>query len=332
VSAAGPPLLAIRDLRLHFDTFDGVHRVLDGVDLALGAGETLGIVGETGCGKSITARSVLRLVPSPPARVVSGEIRYRGEDLLAVPERRIEELRGTEIAMIFQDPMTSLNPVFTVGTQLTDIIRAHARRASERLRVTRAEARERAVDLLARVRLPDPEVQLGAYPHELSGGMRQRVLIAMALSGSPSLLIADEPTTALDVTIQAQILRLIAELVSDFRLSVIMISHDLGVVARVCRRVAVMYAGTVVEDAPVDRLFTRPLHPYTQGLLAAIPHLHRPETSLSGIPGAIPSLLAPPAGCRFHPRCPRALDVCRVDKPAPREVETGHRVACHLYP
>ena len=328
-----PPLLSIEDFRLEFDTFDGVYRAIDGVSFELAAGESLGIVGETGCGKSVTAKSILGLVPAPPARVVSGRIRYAGEDLLAAGEARLRALRGVEIAMIFQDPMTYLNPVFTVGQQLVDVILAHQRVRPEggRIdRIGRREAREHAIEMLRRVHLPNPERQMGAYPHQLSGGMRQRVLIAQALSGSPRLLIADEPTTALDVTIQAQILELIAELMEDLDLSVIMISHDLGVVANLCRRVIVMYAGQVVEDASVARLFSSPGHPYTQGLLRAVPHPGRRASALAGIPGTLPNLYEPPPGCRFQHRCPHAMPACAGGAPL-YEIGPEQRVACLLH-
>ena len=325
-----PPLLSIRDLRLEFDTFDGVYRAIDGVSFDLAAGESLGIVGETGCGKSVTAKSILGLVPSPPARVVSGRILYGGEDLLAAGEVRLRDLRGVEIAMIFQDPMTYLNPVFTVGRQLVDVIMAHQRRRPEGGRLSRRQARAHAVELLRRVHLPNPERQMDACPHQLSGGMRQRVLIAQALSGNPRLLIADEPTTALDVTIQAQILDLIAELMEDLDLSVIMISHDLGVVATLCRRVIVMYAGQVVEDAATSRLFSSPGHPYTRGLLRAVPHPGRRAAALAGIPGALPNLYEPPPGCRFQHRCAHAMPACEGGAPL-RERAPGQRVACLLH-
>jgi len=323
-------LLEIDDLHLDFDTFDGRLRVLDGVSLAVAPRETVGIVGETGCGKSITAKSVLRLLPSPPANFSQGSIRFKGRDLLRLSEREMRKIRGLEIAMIFQDPMTYLNPVFTVGQQVTDVIAAHEREVGPR-RPGRSALRARAVELLRQVRLPHPERQLDAYPHQLSGGMRQRVLIAMALAGRPALLIADEPTTALDVTIQAQVLRLIADLVQTLGLAVLMISHDLGVVAKVCGRIAVMYAGTVVEDAAAGAIFDRPLHPYTQGLLKALPRLHGLQGVLEGIPGGIPNLLTPPAGCRFHERCPARMPRCQGEKPPLLAVEPGHRVACHLY-
>jgi oligopeptide/dipeptide ABC transporter ATP-binding protein len=325
------PLLSIEDLHLDFDTFDGTLHVLDGISIALDAGETIGIVGETGCGKSVTVRSILRLLPMPPARFSSGAIRFQGRDLVAASERDMRRIRGLEIALIPQDPMSYLNPVFTVGQQLTDVIRAHRRVLPRDKRSARKSARERAIELLAQVHLPHPEKQLNAYPHELSGGMRQRLLIAMALAGEPSLLIADEPTTALDVTIQAQILRLIGDLVGRLGLAVILISHDIGVVAKVCRRIVVMYAGTVVEDASAGDLLAHPLHPYTQGLLAAIPKLHGDNQQLSGIPGSIPNLLQPPPGCRFYERCPLRMDICCTQKP-PLVDAGAHRVACHHYP
>ncbi len=326
---AGPPLLAIRDYRLVFDGFEGTAHVLDGIDLELGAGETLGVVGETGCGKSVLAKSVLRLLPVPPARVVSGAIRFEGVDILAASDREMRAIRGPRVAMIFQDPATFLNPVFTVGQQLLDVIYAHEREKPQAERRVKAAVRAHAVSLLQQVRLPDAEALMGRYPHQLSGGMRQRVLIAMALSGAPALLIADEPTTALDVTIQAQVLRLIADLVRDLGLAVMMISHDLGVVASTCRRVVVMYSGTIVEDAPIERIFTQARHPYTKGLLAAIPSLAGSAAKLSGIAGSIPNLIEPPTGCRFHPRCPLAVARCQVEKPALRDFGGGHRVACH---
>jgi oligopeptide/dipeptide ABC transporter ATP-binding protein len=323
----GTPLLSVRDVRLAFDTFDGVYQAIDGISFDLAPGESLGIVGETGCGKSVTAKAILGLLPSPPARIEGGSILFDGEDLLRAGEARLRQIRGNDIAMIFQDPMTYLNPVFTVGVQLVDVILAHQRVRPPADRLNRAQARDHAVDMLRRVHLPNPGRQLDSYPHQLSGGMRQRVLIAMALSGHPRLLIADEPTTALDVTIQAQILDLIGELRSEFGLSVIMISHDLGVVATVCDRVVVMYAGQVVEDAVVARLFDRPAHPYTRGLLAAVPHPGRPAASLAGIPGTLPNLLDPPAGCRFRARCALAADDCRR-RPPPVRLAAGHAASC----
>jgi peptide/nickel transport system ATP-binding protein/oligopeptide transport system ATP-binding protein len=322
------PLLEVRDYRLAFDTFEGTHHVLDGIDLALGEGETLGIVGETGCGKSVLARSLLRLNESPPARVVSGTIRFRGEDILALPEAAMRRLRGRAIAMVFQDPATYLNPVLSLADQMADVIRGQDAAGGARPRPRRA-ALDHAAALLAAVGLPEPRRLLRQYPHQLSGGMRQRALIAMALAGEPALLVADEPTTALDVTVQAQVLALIAGLVRDRRLALVLISHDLGVVAASCARVAVMYAGTIVEEAPTAALLATPLHPYARGLIAAVPNLDRPEARPAGIPGSIPSLLRPPAGCRFHPRCAAATEHCRGEKPRLRELAPGRRVACH---
>ena len=322
------PLLEIADYRLAFDTFDGTLHVLDGIDIRVEAGQTLGVVGETGCGKSVLARSILRLNPTPPARVVSGEIRFRGEDVLALPEAGIRRLRGSAIAMVFQDPATYLNPLLTVATQMEDAIRGQDAAAGGKVRSRRA-ASAVAAELLAAVGLPEPARLLRSHPHQLSGGMRQRVLIAMALLGNPSLLVADEPTTALDVTVQAQVLALIAGLVRERGLALILISHDLGVVSASCARVAVMYAGTVVEEAPTGELLERPLHPYSQGLIAAVPDLDRPEVRPRGIAGSIPSLLHPPPGCRFHPRCERATERCRVEKPLLRPLLPGRRVACH---
>ena len=321
------PILSIQDLALEFDTFDGVYKALDGVSINLARSESLGIVGETGCGKSVTAKSILGLVPSPPGRIRRGRILFDGEDLLAAGETRIRDVRGIDIAMIFQDPMSYLNPVFTVGQQLVDVILAHQRLYPTAERIRAQAARTHAIELLERVRLPNPERQFRSYPHQLSGGMRQRVLIAQALSGRPRILVADEPTTALDVTIQAQILDLIKELIGGFGLSVILISHDLGVVASVCDRIVVMYAGQVVEDADVESLFARPRHPYTRGLLRAVPHPGAPAHRLTGIPGSLPNLLDPPAGCRFQARCPLADDGCR-SRPPLAPVAATHKVAC----
>ena len=321
-------LLEIRDYRLAFDSFDGTAQVLDGVDLALEAGGTLGIVGETGCGKSVLARSLLGLNPMPPARVVSGQIAFRGEDILNLPERAMRRLRGRAISMIFQDPASYLNPLLAIGTQMEDAIRGQGQAAGAKQR-PRSAARAQATSLLAAVGLPEPARLLDSHPHMLSGGMRQRVLIAMALAGEPALLVADEPTTALDVTVQAQVLALIARLVAERGLALMLISHDLGVVASACTRIAVMYAGNVVEEAPTDDLLTRPLHPYARGLIAAVPDLDHPERRPQGIPGSIPGLIAPPKGCRFHPRCPAATALCRSEKPLVREILPGRRVACH---
>lgn len=320
-------LLEIDSYRLAFDGFEGSATVLDGIDLRVEEGESVGIVGETGCGKSVLARSLLRLNPTPPARVLGGAIRFAGEDVLAMRPGALDTLRRGGIGMVFQDPVTYLNPVFTIGQQMAEVLRAHAAAAGRR--PTAQAMRDRSIDLLRQVHLPEPDTLLARYPHTLSGGMRQRVLIAMALAGEPRLLVADEPTTALDVTVQRQVLELIVELIAGMRLTLLLITHDLGVVGAVCRRVVVMYAGCVVEDAPAERLFLAPLHPYTQGLLAAVPDLERPDHRPVGIPGSIPNLRTPPGGCRFHPRCPLAMPVCREQRPVLAEAGAGHRVACH---
>ncbi len=324
------PLLSIQDFSLEFNTFDGVYQAIADVNIDLAKGESLGIVGETGCGKSVTAKSILKLLPSPPGRVRAGRILFNGEDLVQASEERMRAIRGLDIAMIFQDPMTFLNPVFTVGNQLVDVIMAHQRFLPQRESRSRREARDYAIEMLRKVHLPNPETQFHNYPHQLSGGMRQRVLIAMALSGRPQILIADEPTTALDVTIQAQILDLIGELMKDLGLSVILITHDLGVVALLCNRVVVMYSGQVVEDASVKALFDNPAHPYTQGLLAAVPHPGRSSGVLSGIPGQLPNLLDPPKGCRFQARCSKAMAACGEMAPLKR-IGKDQSVACWLY-
>jgi oligopeptide/dipeptide ABC transporter ATP-binding protein len=313
-------LLEVRDFRLAFDGYEGTTQVLNGIDLSIEEGESVGIVGETGCGKSVLARSILRLNPSPPARVLSGAIQFAGRDVLAMDQPELRALRGAGVGMVFQDPATYLNPVFTIGSQLADVLRAHGMRQREQIH-------SRSLELLDAVGLRDPAPLLRRYPHELSGGMRQRVLIAQALAGKPRLLLADEPTTALDVTIQQQVLALIADLVTRFGLTLLLISHDLGVIGAICRRVVVMYAGTIVEDAPAEALFAEPRHPYTRGLLAAVPDLAQPDVLPRGIPGSIPSLRAPPSGCRFHPRCDQAMPICRTE--APRLRGDAYRTACH---
>lgn len=319
------PLLKIQNLKLVFDTFDGTYHAIEDVNLEVKEGEAVALVGETGCGKSVLTRAAFGLVPSPPARIVSGSVKLMGRELIGLGETELRRIRGTEVAMIFQDPMTYLNPVFTIGTQLVDAIRAHG--SSRR---SKKEAREIALEMLDKVHLPNPERQFNSYPHELSGGMRQRILISMALAAKPKLLIADEPTTALDVTIQAQILDLMAELVSEMGLSMIMISHDLGVVAQVCSRAVVMYAGMIVEDCPMEEIFNKPAHPYTKGLLGALPHPFHPVEILEGIPGNLPDLLNPPEGCRFAGRCAKRHAACNN---AVGEVflHRKHRVTCTLY-
>ncbi|MCA9876495.1 MAG: ABC transporter ATP-binding protein [Thermomicrobiales bacterium] len=317
------PLLRIEDLRVWFGTRAGDVRAVDGVDLSIRPGEIVGLVGESGSGKSVTARSIMRLVPMPPGRVASGRILFHGEDLLQLSEREMEELRGDRISMIFQDPMTFLNPLFTAGDQVSEAIRRHQH-------LGQAAAREETVRLFRQVGIPSPEARYGAYPHQLSGGLRQRVMIAMALSSKPELLIADEPTTALDVTIQAQILALLRDLQQESGMSILLITHDLGVVAEMCDRVAVMYAGRVVEDTDVNTLFERPQHPYTLGLMAAAPRPDLPELAPVPIPGSPPDMLRPPDGCAFHPRCRFAEERCRIESPPLRHTAPGHLAACHF--
>ena len=316
-------LLDIRGLKTHFATDEGWVHAVDGVDLALDRGETLGVVGESGCGKSVTALTVMRLLATPPARIVAGEILWRGRDLVPLPQDAMCRIRSKEIAMVFQEPMTSLNPVYTVGEQVAEVIRLHQG-------LGRRAAMARAVEMLRVVHIPHPERRARDYPHQFSGGMRQRVMIAMALACEPQLLIADEPTTALDVTIQAQILELLAELKSKLGMAVMLITHAMGVIAETTQRVAVMYAGKVVEEAPVAELFRAPRHPYTRGLIRSIPRIDLAavrKERLEAIPGVVPSLLEPPAGCRFAPRCAHAREECRETPPL-REIGAGHKVAC----
>ncbi len=324
---AREPVLEIDDLKVYFATRDGIVRAVDGVSYTLHAGETLGVVGESGCGKSVTAMSVLRLLPSPPAVVAGGAIRYRGTDLLGVPEERMRSIRGNEISMIFQDPMTSLNPVLTIGEQIAESVRLHQN-------LGKRAARERAVEMLNLVNIPEPKRRADEYPHQFSGGMRQRAMIGLALACNPKVLIADEPTTALDVTIQAQIIELMQKLEAELGTAIVMITHDLGVVAEVCERVVVMYAGRKVEEAPVGRLFASPLHPYTRGLLASMPRLsdgdERPRVRgrLAEIPGMVPSLKTEARGCQFAPRCPLARPHCEQAAPPLEPHGDGHWVAC----
>jgi oligopeptide/dipeptide ABC transporter ATP-binding protein len=317
-------ILDVRDLSTWFYTEEGIVKAIESVSFSLKRGELLGIVGETGCGKSVTASSIMRLIPQPPGKIVGGEVRLEDRDLLRLGEHEMLRIRGSEIAMIFQDPTSYLNPVLTVGFQVMEAVMAHGG-------VSQQQAKDRAVEMFWKVNLPDPEKSLGRYPHQFSGGMKQRVMIAMALANNPKLLIADEPTTALDVSIQAQILSLIKEMQEEVGSSVIIISHDLGVIATMAEKVAVMYAGGIVEYGMVADIFDKPLHPYTRGLIGAIPRLDRDQEYLEIIPGNLPNLLDLPAGCKFRERCPIAMDVCAEVRPPVIEVEEGHEVACHAY-
>jgi len=314
-------LLEVENLQTHFHTDDGVVRAVDGVSFRLEAGRTLAVVGESGSGKSVTSLSILRLIAEPPGRIAGGRIRFRGRDLLQLAPGEIRSIRGREISMIFQEPMTSLNPVYTCGEQILEAIVLHEQ-------VSRGEARGRAIEMLKLVGIPSPEQRVDEYPHQMSGGMRQRVMIAMALACRPAILIADEPTTALDVTIQAQILELLRRLQSELGMAVLLITHDLGVVAETADHVAVMYAGQVVEACAVRDAFERTRHPYTLGLLHSLPKLGETRETLRVIPGTVPNPVAFPAGCRFHPRCPAAIDRCRTDAPPLEEIEPGHSVRC----
>ena len=318
-------LLQVSNLKTHFITKAGTVKAVDGVSFNVKKGQTLGIVGESGSGKTITVMSIMRLIPQPPGKIVAGEVVFQGEDLLKKTEKDMRKIRGNEISMIFQDPMTSLNPVMTVGQQIMEAVLFHQR-------VTKKVAKQKALEVLNKVGIPEPEQRLAEYPHQFSGGMQQRVMIAMALACSPKLLIADEPTTALDVTIQAQILELMNELQRDFNTSVIMITHDLGVVAEVCEEVLVMYAGKPVEKTSVDRLFEYPKHPYTLGLLRSLPKLGEAQKErLIPIEGNPPDLHCLPPGCNFAERCDKKSETCLLDKPKFREIEPGHWVSCHIY-
>ncbi|MGE5549428.1 MAG: ABC transporter ATP-binding protein [Bacteroidota bacterium] len=318
------PLLEIKDLKTHFYTQDGIVPAVDGVDISVSKGQMVALVGESGCGKSVTMLATMGLIPWPPGKIVHGEIIFENDDLARMNQAELRRIRGNEISMIFQEPMTSLNPVFTVGDQIAEALMLH-------LKLGKTAARARAVEMLRLVRIPDAEKRIDDYPHQLSGGMRQRVMIAMALSCNPKLLIADEPTTALDVTIQAQILDLLRRLQSEFGMAVILITHDLGVVAELVEKVTVMYAGKIVEEAEVKELYRNPSHPYAQGLLASIPKADRVVERLRVIPGAVPNPLHMPSGCRFHPRCEQANERCRTVEPEARTVGSGHIVRCWLY-
>jgi len=322
-----PLLLKAENLTTCFETSAGMIRAVDEVDLEIRKGDTLGIVGESGCGKSAFALSVMRLIPVPPGRIVSGSITFAGRDLLRLDHEEMRQVRGRDISMIFQEPMTSLNPVLRVGEQIAEVNRLHHG-------LSRKEALEHAVEMLHLVGLSEPEKRVRDYPHQLSGGMRQRVMIAMAMACNPRLLIADEPTTALDVTIQAQILDLLERLKREIGMSVLMITHDLGVIAETAQHVAVMYAGRVVENAAVEALFSNPLHPYTMGLLKSLPNpnvAYDRQTLLSAIPGSVPDLYSLPPGCRFQDRCPHVMKICREREPLLIEAESGHTARCWLY-
>ena len=320
------PLLEIKGLKTHFKTDDGWLHAVDGVDLAIDAGQTVCVVGESGCGKSVTAKTVLKLIDMPPGKIVAGQVLWQGRDLVPLRAEEMRKIRAKEIAIIFQEPMTSLNPVYTVGEQIAESVRLHEG-------LSRAEAMNRAVEMLKLVNIPTPERRIRDYPHQFSGGMRQRVMIAIALACNPKLLIADEPTTALDVTIQAQILDLMQELKDRLGMAVMLITHAMGVVAEVAQNVVVMYAGQVIEEAPVGDLFQHPRHPYTQGLIRSIPRIDLAATHklrLEAIPGTVPKLIEPRAGCRFADRCKFVQAECRAATPPLRDFTPGHKVACFL--
>jgi peptide/nickel transport system ATP-binding protein len=320
------PLLEIKGLKTHFSTDDGILQAVDGVDISINKGETLCVVGESGCGKTVTAMSILKLIAMPPGRIVAGQINFEGRDLVPLTSDQLDDIRAKEIGFIFQEPMTSLNPVLTVGEQIAESLRRHEG-------LTRKQALERTIDMLKLVQIPNAEGRVNNYPHQFSGGMRQRVMIAMALACRPKLVIADEPTTALDVTIQAQILDLLQDMKERFGMAVMLITHAMGVVAETAQRVVVMYAGKVVEEALVDDLFGDPRHPYTQGLIRSIPRIDldsEHKTRLEAIGGSVPILIDPAPGCRFAPRCRFAMSICAEKEPVLREVAPGHRMACHL--
>jgi peptide/nickel transport system ATP-binding protein/oligopeptide transport system ATP-binding protein len=322
------PLLKVQQLKTYFFTFEGVAKAVDDVSFHLNRAEVLGIVGESGCGKSVTAQSIMRLIPEPPGRIVNGRILFDGTDICRLSMQQMRPIRGNRISMIFQEPMTSLNPVFTIGDQISEMFMLHEK-------LSRHQSRERSIEMLRRVQIPAPEKRVREYPHQLSGGMRQRAMIAMALACNPEILIADEPTTALDVTIQAQILDLMMQLREDFDTAIIMITHDLGVIAEIAQRIVVMYAGKVVEEGDTVEIFENPAHPYTRGLLRSIPKLgeraRQGRKRLQEISGIVPSLYDLPAGCSFYPRCPEALDACREAIPSMVALEGGHRTRCLLY-
>ena len=321
-------LLQVQDLKTYFSTFEGVAKAVDDVTFHVDKGEVLGIVGESGCGKSVTAQSIMRLIPEPPGKIVQGRILFDQSDIVQLSMEQMRSIRGNRIAMIFQEPMTSLNPVFTIGDQISEMFTLHEKRSKR-------ESWERSVEMLQKVQIPAPEKRVHEYPHQLSGGMRQRAMIAMALACNPEILIADEPTTALDVTIQAQILDLMLQLKDDYDTAVMMITHDLGVIAEIARRVIVMYAGKVVEEAAVTAIFEDPKHPYTQGLLQSIPKLGQRSIQgrqrLKEISGIVPSLYDLSPGCHFSPRCPHAMEICNQNPPQMTDLGDGHLVRCFLY-
>ena len=316
-------LLRIEDLSIYFYTYAGVVKAVEDLNLIIYDGECFALVGETGCGKSVTMRAVLRLVP-PPGKIVKGRIYFDGIDLLKLSEEEMRKIRGTKISMIFQDPSSALDPLYTSGYQVVETILSHNK-------IPKKSAWLRALKLFKTVEIPEAEKRLNSYPHELSGGMKQRVVISIALSHYPKLLIADEPTTALDVTIQAQILRLLEQLREKYNITLVLITHNLGIVAEMADRVAVMYAGSIVEIGDIFDIFKNPLHPYTKGLLEAVPNPFKKITRLKPIPGTLPNMINPPSGCKFHPRCPYAKEICRTKRPKLKEVSNGHFVACHLY-
>jgi oligopeptide/dipeptide ABC transporter ATP-binding protein len=315
------PLLEVRSLSTYFFTEDGVVRAVENVSFEIYPGEILSLVGESGCGKSVTGLSLLRLVSIPPGKIMNGEILFDGSNLLELEEREMEKVRGNDISMIFQEPMTSLNPVFTIGNQIMEAIELHQH-------LNKKEAKQKAIEVLDQVKIPSPEVRVDSYPHQLSGGMRQRAMIAMALSCQPKLLIADEPTTALDVTIQAQVLRLLKEIQRKMGMSVMLITHDLGVVSEIADRVAVMYAGRIVESGPIEAIFGQMRHPYTQGLLESIPQLKEKKKRLNAIPGQVPDPMDLPIGCKFHPRCHLMIDACKKEEPPLFHVNGNHVSRC----
>ncbi|MCG3223141.1 MAG: ABC transporter ATP-binding protein [Candidatus Heimdallarchaeota archaeon] len=317
-------LLEIKGLKTYFFTEEGVVKAIESIDILVHKSETLGLVGESGSGKSVTALSILGIVPDPPGKILEGEVIFHGQDLRKLSDADMRKIRGNQIAMIFQDPMTSLNPVFTVGDQISEAIILHQK-------VTKKEAREKSIKIMSLVGIPSADERVDNYPFEFSGGMRQRVMIAMALSCNPELLIADEPSTSLDVTIQAQILHLMRELRSVIEASTLLITHDLSVAAEIADRVAVMYGGNVVEVSSTRNIFKEPLHPYTHMLMKAIPNIAKPVKRLESIQGIVPDLIDPPSGCRFHPRCPRVMPVCKGKFPITKDIRKNHEVACYLY-